>query len=347
MPLFRLLQDDPFVFLVPVALLLGTVLAGLVFRAILFRLVANWADSSDSNLGTLIIATLRGPIILWSLILGLHIATQNSRIPSRYLEHHIPTALAILWIWSLTIAASRFAGNAVRFYGGSVAGLKEVTSLTQKLVQIVIVGIGLVILLKVAFNLSLTPVLTTLGVGGLAVALALQDTLANLFAGFYVSISGLIRIGDYIKLNSGEEGFVTDINWRCTTLRPGTNNLVVVPNSKLGQATFTNYHLPDSTVGTNVNIGVSGEADFERVEAILLEEARRACQEVAGIKPDAAPSVLYQQGIGQFQIGFSVTDYANLGNMQSEMRKRAYRRLKAEKIPLPRLVRTFAVDNAK
>ena len=144
---------------------------------------------------------------------------------------------------------SRLAGNVVRFYGGRVTGAQSVTSLTQKLAQLAVVAVGLVWLLKVVFNLSLTPILTTLGVGGLAVALALQDTLSNLFAGFYVSISGLVRIGDYIKLNTGEEGYITDINWRCTMMRGSTNNLVVIPNNKLGQAIYTNYNLPEPAHG--------------------------------------------------------------------------------------------------
>ena len=67
------------------------------------------------------------------------------------------------------------------------------------------------------FKVSITPILTALGVGGLAVALALQDTLSNLFGGFYVAVAGQVRLGDYIKLNTGEEGYVTDIGWRCTT----------------------------------------------------------------------------------------------------------------------------------
>ena len=97
-------------------------------------------------------------------------------------------------------------------------GARSVTSLSQKLAQLVVMVLGLIWMLKVVFNTSLTPVLTAFGVGGLAVALALQDTLSNLFAGFYVSISHLVRIGDYIKLSSGEEGYVADINWRCTDL---------------------------------------------------------------------------------------------------------------------------------
>src|SRR5690242_7314117 len=131
----RLVQDlirDPFALIVPLLLFAGTLLAGLIVRKVLFRVVRGWAARGDGNLDVLFTETLRGPIILWSLILGLHLATQNSEIPRRYLRY-VPPTLEAIWVLSLTIAMSRLAGNVVRFYGGRVTGAQAVTSLTQKL----------------------------------------------------------------------------------------------------------------------------------------------------------------------------------------------------------------------
>ena len=107
---------DPFVIVIPLALLIGTFLAGLLLRRILFAAVRRWATNTDSRLDVLFIDTLRRPILLWIVILGLHLATQNSEIPPRYL-HYIPKTLQVLWGLSFTIALSQFAGNLVRFYG--------------------------------------------------------------------------------------------------------------------------------------------------------------------------------------------------------------------------------------
>src|SRR5205823_3000216 len=142
----NILQDvlrDPFAVAVPLILLGVTVVAGLIVRKVLFRAVRRWAARSDSHLDTFFIESLRGPIFLWSLILGIHLATQNSEIPARYL-HYIRPTLQVLWILSLTIAMSSLAGNLVRFYGGYGTGARAVTSLTQKLAQLIVVGIGLV-----------------------------------------------------------------------------------------------------------------------------------------------------------------------------------------------------------
>ena len=91
--------------------------------------------------------------------------------------------------------------------------------------------LGLLVVLN-GLGLSITPMLTALGVGGLAVALALQEPLANFFAGVFLTLAGQIRSGDYVKLDSGQEGYVVDFSWRSTRLRMLANNLVVVPNSK-------------------------------------------------------------------------------------------------------------------
>jgi len=338
MQLLHRMLEDPFAFIVPAALFIATILAGLLLRRILFGIIRSWAEGTVSHVHVLIIDTLRGPIVLWSIMLALHIATQNSEIPHQYLRH-VPGALQALWVLSLTIAVSRFAGNAVRFYGGHVAGVESITSLTRKLVQMIVVTVGIAWMLKVVFDISLTPILTTLGVGGLAVALALQDTLSNLFAGFYVSISGLIRIGDYIKLSGGEEGYVQDINWRCTTMRTTSNNLVVIPNNKLGQSIYTNYYLPEPRMGMTLSVSVGYDTDIDRLEAVLLEETISAAETITGLLTDPAPKIRFNPGPGDwalvFQVYFHVGQFADQYLVQSELRKRLFKRLKREGISMP------------
>jgi small-conductance mechanosensitive channel len=230
-----------------------------------------------------------------------------------------------------------------------MTGTQAVTSLTQKLAELAVVVLGFGSLLRI-FNVSLTPILTTLGVGGLAVALALQDTLSNLFAGFYVSISGLVHIGDYIKLNTGEEGYIADINWRCTTLRGSSNNLVVVPNSKLGQAIYTNYNLPDRRMGMSVSFSVGYDSDVDRVQRILLEETIAASGVVQGLVPEPGPSVLFNPGPGDsalvFQVNYSVSEFGSQYLAQSELRKRIFKRLKQENITMPYPTRTILLEQS-
>ena len=198
---------------------------------------------SHSHLEVILVDSLRTPLLIWFLMLGLDLAIRSSEVPTKIADR-IEVWLTVLWIISLTLMRSRSAGNLVRFYGSRFAGDLPVTSLSKNLAQIFVVLIGALSILHY-LNISVTPLLTALGVGGLAVALALQDTLSNLFGGFYITVAGQIRLGDYIRLNSGEEGYISDISWRSTTIRGPGNNLIIIPNATMAKAIITNFNLPE------------------------------------------------------------------------------------------------------
>src|SRR5262249_36133336 len=184
----------------------------------------------------------------------LHLATQSSELPPRWMTR-LAQLLLVLWIVSLAIMLSRLLGNIIRYYGSDIPGAMPVTTLTQNLAQIGVVILAFMVLLNL-LGIPIAPILTALGVGGLAVALALQDTLSNLFAGFYVAIARQVRLNDYIKLNTGEEGYVSDITWRSTTIRTLGYNMIIIPNSKLAQAVVTNYYLPEKKMSIQVLVSV-------------------------------------------------------------------------------------------
>jgi small-conductance mechanosensitive channel len=175
----------------------------------------------------------------------------------------------------------------------------------------------------------------------------LQDTLSNLFAGFYVSVAGQVRLGDYIKLSSGEAGYVTDITWRSTTIRALGSNLIIIPNAKLAQAIVTNYYLPDRRVSVSIPVNVSYTSDPEQVERVLLEESRNGVGAIAGLLAEPAPSVQLIPGFGDstlnFTLGCYVAEFADQFPVQHELRKRILRRFRADGIEMPYPTRTVYV----
>jgi small-conductance mechanosensitive channel len=334
---WRQLSDHPMEVVIPLAIFAATFLVAWIVRRVLMRAFRLWNERSGSRAGLILHDALRGPTRIWILILAVHMAVQWSEAPSRFAAN-TANLLLVLWIVSLTMMCVRFAGNLVRYYGDQVPGAMPVTTLSQNLAQIVVVILGALILLN-HFNVSITPILTALGVGGLAVALALQDTLSNLFGGFYVAVARQVRPGDYIKLNTGEEGYVTDIGWRSTTLRALAHNLVIVPNAKLAQAIVTNYSLPERRCGTSVTVTVGYEHDPDAVEAMLQEVLKQAAEEVPGMLADPAPSVGFDPGFGDngygYNLGFQVAEFADQPRVRNEVRRRVGRRLRTENIGLP------------
>jgi small-conductance mechanosensitive channel len=332
-------------FVTPLAVFCIVMITGWFIRLHLFRLLGRWAGASKARFDDILVAALRGPFMLWVMILALHLATQSSQLPVRYASV-LAKVLLSLWIISLTVVGLRMAGSMIRLYGAGVQTALPVTTLTQNLASATVAIIGALILLN-TLGISVTPILTALGVGGLAVALALQDTLSNLFAGFYVSLAGQVRVGDYVKLDSGQEGYVTDISWRSTALRALPNNLIIVPNAKLAQAIVTNYHLPERRMSLSVAVGVSYDSDPDEIERVLVEEAISGAGEIPGLLAEPKPFVRFIPGFGESSLDFTlicqVAEFVDQYFVQHELRKRIFKRFRKDGIEIPFPIRTVYV----
>jgi small-conductance mechanosensitive channel len=333
----QILKLKPAELVLPLAIFGVTCGVGWLARSLVLRVLRAWTSRTHSRAGLILTEALRGPMVIWILILAVHLSAQASDLPASVVAVGAK-GLLVLWILSFTIMCVRIVGNLVRYYGGQVPGALPVTTLSESLAQLAVVILGILLLMR-ALGLEITPILTALGVGGLAVALALQDTLSNLFGGFYVAVAGQIRLGDYIKLNSGEEGYVTDIGWRSTTIRALANNLVVVPNAKLAQAIVTNYYLPEKRLAASLQVSVSYQSDPEFIEALLLGVAREAVEEVPNLLAEPAPMVMFDPGFGDSALGFTlnyqVAEFANQFRVRHELRKRIFRRFREEGVAMP------------
>jgi small-conductance mechanosensitive channel len=208
--------------------------------------------------------------------------------------------------------------------------------LSRTLIYVLVLGTGLVILLR-SLGLTVTPLLTALGVGGLAVALALQDTLANFFAGIHIIVESPVSVGDFIRLSSSEEGIVTDIGWRTTRVTNMQNNVIVIPNSKITASILLNFSLPEARLATDVDVVVGHEADLDAVRDMLLEEAAQAEHVLA----DPPPMVLMDPGVTpthvQMKLWVQIPERTIQGLVRSDLRFRIARRLKRENVPMPRM----------
>jgi small-conductance mechanosensitive channel len=333
----RILTRNPMELARPLAVFAVAFIMGWVVRRLVLKALRAWSSRTGSRTGRVIEEALSGPILIWAAILALHLALQSSSLPQT-VTNWGATTLFVLWIASLTLMCMRIARDSIRFYGSQVAGALPVATLTQNLAQIAVVALGTLVLLG-HFHESIAPMLTALGVGGLAVALAMQDTLSNLFGGFYVAVAGQVRLGDYIKLNTGEEGYVTDIGWRSTTIRSLGNSMIIVPNAKLAQAIVTNYYLPEKRIPAMVEVRVSYECDPDRVERVLLDIAAQGTREIPDMLADPAPSVTFDPGFGEWALGltlnYQVAEFASQYSVRQELRKRIFRRFKEEGIRIP------------
>jgi small-conductance mechanosensitive channel len=331
-------------FLWPGMVHIATTLVALGVRAVLLQVLNRWLGRESPSL---LVAAVRLPSILWCLVLGFFVAIEVAELPQRVID---PLNLALLaaTLFSVTVTAANLVGSMITRAGERGALHGQITGLAQTSARVAILAVGLLIMLS-AVGIHITPLLTALGVGGLAVALALQDTLSNLFAGVHLLADKPIRVGDYVKLSEGGvEGFVIDVGWRSTRVQTLLGNVVILPNQAVARSTITNYYLPDERVGLPIKLTVPLGADPARVRALLFEEANKAVATVPGVVADPPPAVWLMPGFGEYGLEFTVivrvATFVDQYEVQTQLRSRIADRLRNEGIEIPVPIRTIRVE---
>ncbi|MBO0829979.1 MAG: mechanosensitive ion channel, partial [Streptosporangiales bacterium] len=227
--------------LIAVAAVAAGVGAGVTLRLLLRRLPwsSRWFGHGMHGLVTAAV----GNLAIWLLLIaGLSAATAELPLTA-LVRRRVTEVLVAALILAVTVGLMRVAAGLVQSMTMSRSGMANSATIFANIARVAVLGVGVLVLLQ-TLGISIAPLLTALGVGGLAVALALQDTLANLFAGVHLLASRKVRLGDYIQLGTGEEGYVVDINWRNTVVHQLPDNDLIVPNALLASATVTNTHRP-------------------------------------------------------------------------------------------------------
>ncbi len=324
------------------ALVSGGILLGLLTERFVVGAFRSLASRTSSTWDDLLIGAVHGMPLVWWTTAGLWAAALRGGLDSTS-RQWVTNATMVIVVGSFTLVAMRLGSGLIDRYAARSTARIPSTTLVNNLVKLVIGVLGLLLLLQ-NLGVEVTPLLTATTLGGLAVALALQDTLSNLFAGVSIILSGQVRTGDYVQLATGEEGFVTDVKARHTTMRTfPALNLVVIPNSVLASSIVTNYSLPQMSLWIEVPVGVSYESDLQEVERVAVEVGEQALEAVEGTPPRMAPVVRYRE-FGDSSINFDVLlsagEFADQFLIRHEFIKRLHERFNSEGIEIPFPIRT-------
>ncbi len=325
----------------------ASIVLAFVFNRYVLRRFTKLAKRTKWKIDDILISTLASTSTLFFIILGLHISLKLLPLPPN-ISDILGKATIALVILTCTLAAIKIAVGFIRYYGETVRAIAlPTTTIFVNLTKAILGVIGGLIILQ-TLGISITPLVTALGIGGLAVALALQDTLSNFFSGLHIILSGQVKVGDFVKLESGEEGYIQDIGWRNTTMLMLPENLVVIPNSKLASAIVTNYSYPKKELNVYIDVGVSYSSDLDRVEEVTLDVAREVLREVPGGVPSFEPIMRYKE-FGDSSINFLIIlrarDYVSQFLVRHEFIKRLHRRYNQEGIEIPFPIRTVYLKN--
>ena len=213
---------------------------------------------------------------------------------------------------------------------------EKTPKLINKILTVIIYLIALLTILDF-LSIKVTPLIATLGLGGLAVGFALQTTLINFFSGIYLISDKPVGVGDYIELEGNISGFVEDIGWRSTRIKTIPNCIIIVPNSKISESIIKNYSLPNEEILVLVECGVSYTSNLKKVEKVTLEVAKQIEKNVAGGVKEFTPYLRYHT-FGDSNINFSVylkvNGFANKHLIVHEFIKSIKERYDKEKIEI-------------
>lgn len=316
------------------AILLLSLLAGWVVRRWLVVRLHAIAARTASPLDDLLLASTRRLWMPALVLIGLAAASRVAPLAGDLRLAILRVALSG-FLALLVVASSRFASGWLAYR--SERGADARPSLLETSVRIGIIAAGALLVLD-NLGIEITSLLTALGIGSLAVGLALQPTLSNYFAGIHLSMARPIRVGDFVELEDGSQGHVEDIGWRATRIRQLPNNLLVVPNARLSDMRLLNYSLPEPPQSVIVPVGVSYASDLEQVERVTIEVARELQRTLPVAVPDHEPFVRYN-AFADSSINFSVilraNAYTDRWPLIHEFIKRLHARYREEGIEIP------------
>jgi len=339
--------------LVSIGIFVVAAIVAALLRAFLGPLFRRATARTKNEVDDIIINALQRPLLWAVLLVGSWLALRNPAYWTVSTFPYVDKGAGILGVLLLVYAGLRVFNAVAEWYGQEAAEKsdrpREVRAravVGRKVLNIAILVIGILVILG-QLGVKIGPLLGALGIGGLAVALALQDTLANLFAGIYMMVDRPITVGDFIKLESGEEGFVEEIGWRNTKVRMWANNIVVIPNSKLSQSVLTNYYLPRQETSIYIRCGVAYDSDLEHVERVCVEVGQQVMAKIPGCAKDWTPVVRYKE-FADFSINFLVVlrveDFAAQYLLAHEYMKALHRRFDEEGIEIPFPIRTVIMS---
>ena len=338
--------------IIPACILAFSLVVGIILDRMLTQKLEQKVKSTDSEIMGIFFRALRGVPISLCVVTGLYWIVTTSNLPPG-LERIFSYVLFTVIVFSITRVCERTLSGFIRLKFSGSSDMTQST-LLDTIFRVAIYASGALIILDY-FNISIAPIMAAMGVGGMAVAFGVRETLENIFSGLQLIISKQMRVNDYIKLSTGDEGRVIDINWRYITVMPPTeSNVVVIPNKVIANAVTTNFSQPRDDIVVVVPIGVSYDSDLDLVERVTVEVARDLMIKIDGYEPEfdsegvdrnkLAPVVRYQcfnDSSIDFNAVMHVQTFTNQYLLKHEFIKAITKRYREEDINIPFPIRTL------
>ena len=334
--------------LIPGCILAAALTVGIMVNRMIKRRIMQHLTIEEATWQYIFINAMQGVPISLCLVVGLYWIVNTIDIIGPLVRIFSYILFTVIILTITRVIARTISGVVDMQIERSQQSMPK-TTLLNAILNGIIYAMGILVVLQY-YGISIAPILTALGVGGMAVALALQETLANIFSGLHLILSKQLRLGDYIRLSSGEEGRVTDITWRFTTIVPvGDGNMVVIPNQKIASSIITNYSMPRHDIVIKIPVGVAYDSDLQKVEDVTLDVARQVLTALNEKLDDNRQPTVRFYNFGDSSIDFNVllhsARFDDQFRLKHEFIKALTARFRQEGIEIPFPIRTVIKQN--
>ncbi len=344
--------------IVPACIMVFALFAGIAINQMLTKKLAGRVKASESEIVEIFFRAMRGVPIYLSIVIGLYWSVTTSDLPAG-LEKIFSYILFAMIVFSITRVVERTLSGFIRM---KFSGSTDITqsTLLDTLFRVAVYASGALIVLDY-FGISVAPLMAAMGFGSVAIAMGVKEPLENIFTGLLLMVSKQVRVNDYVKLSTGDEGKIIDINWRFISVMPPTeSHVIIIPNKVIASSVTTNFSQPRDDIIVVVPIGVGYESDLEHVERVTIEVARELQIKIDGYKPHfnaegkdinkLAPVVRFQK-FNDSSIDFNailhVQTFTNQYVLKHEFIKAITRRYREEGINIPFPIRTLDLPDDK
>jgi len=326
----------------PLLIIIGAVLLGWLFKRFIHGYIQKFAKRTAFKIDDLLLEAIEKQIIVWLGLAAIYYITKTTDYLLPY-SINIIKIVVLTFILSISFAISKFLVGLIDVWSAKQERSLPSTKIFINLIKAIVMTIGALVALDF-IGVSITPMLTALGVGGLAISLALKDTLSDVFAGLHILLSKKVEPGDFIELESGQMGYITNITWRNSTILERTNNVYIVPNTLLSNAIIKNYDTIDKTFSARIPLGVGYESNLEFVEKVTLEVASEVVKDLDVHVKEFVPFLRFFE-FGESSINlkvfFKVHEYGDQNPLIHKFIKALLIRYKKEGINIPFPIRTL------
>lgn len=274
-----------------------------VFAFLLKALARPLAKRTKTKADDLIVEAVRGPMSKIIVLAGAGLALIFLELPQDVNSTLVNVIVSIVYL-IIVLCAIRIANILFATWGKTWTRRTkstiddELLPLAHKTTNAAIVIIGFMLILT-QWGIDVMPLLAGLGIAGLALGFAVKDSLSNIFGGISLVLDRTFKVGDKVKLESGEAGRIHDIGLRSTKLRTFDNEIITIPNGVLANMKIKNYVKPDKRIRVNVSFSVEYGSDIKKVEKVVLG----AVKKMDGVMPDPPPKVLFKE-MGESSLNF-------------------------------------------